>query len=131
MLLLPPTIYRASDDEVVEHYARVDEVGLPIMAYNNPFDTKVDLTPQLLQRLDALENVVAIKEFSGDIRRVTEIQDLTGLDVSAGADDLLQRAPGRPPEPPARSSERPQRRRAVVALDEHGPQHVAGRRLGG
>ncbi len=89
VLLLPPTIYRASDDEVVEHYARVDEVGLPIMAYNNPFDTKVDLTPQLLQRLDALENVVAIKEFSGDIRRVTEIQDLTGLDVIAGADDLL------------------------------------------
>jgi dihydrodipicolinate synthase/N-acetylneuraminate lyase len=89
VLLLPPTLYRASDDEVVEHYARVDEVGLPIMAYNNPIDTKVDLTPQLLQRLDALENVVAVKEFSGDVRRVTEIQDLTGLDVIAGADDLL------------------------------------------
>ncbi|MDQ1573942.1 MAG: 1-pyrroline-4-hydroxy-2-carboxylate deaminase, partial [Actinomycetota bacterium] len=51
VLLLPPTIFRANDDEVIEHYTRVAEVGLPIMAYNNPFDTKVDLTPELLVEL--------------------------------------------------------------------------------
>ena len=89
VLLLPPTIYRANDDEVIEHYSRVDEVGLPIMAYNNPIDTKVDLTPDLLVELAKLENVVAVKEFSADIRRVLEIQDKTDLDVIAGADDLL------------------------------------------
>jgi len=89
VLLLPPTIYRANDDEVIEHYSRVNEVGLPIMAYNNPIDTKVDLTPDLLVELAKLENVVAVKEFSADIRRVLEIQDKTDLDVIAGADDLL------------------------------------------
>ena len=89
VLLLPPTIYRANDDEVIEHYSRVDEVGLPIMAYNNPIDTKVDLTPDLLVELAKLEHVVAVKEFSADIRRVLEIQDKTDLDVIAGADDLL------------------------------------------
>ena len=36
---------------VVAHYREVAEVGLPIVAYNNPFDTKVDLTPDLLARL--------------------------------------------------------------------------------
>ncbi|MET0862051.1 MAG: dihydrodipicolinate synthase family protein, partial [Microbacterium sp.] len=89
VLLLPPTIYRANDDEVVEHYARVAEVGLPIMAYNNPFDTKVDLTPALLKRIAEIPEVVAIKEFSTDIRRVLEIQEVCDLDVIAGADDLL------------------------------------------
>jgi 1-pyrroline-4-hydroxy-2-carboxylate deaminase len=89
VLLLPPTIFRANDDEVIEHYTRVAEVGLPIMAYNNPFDTKVDLTPKLLVELAKIPEVVAVKEFSGDVRRVMEIQELTDLDVIAGADDLL------------------------------------------
>ncbi len=89
VLLLPPTIYRASRAEVIEHYTRVDEVGLPIMLYNNPFDTKVDLTPGIVAELAKLDNVVAIKEFSGDIRRVLELKEVCDLDVIAGADDLL------------------------------------------
>ncbi len=51
VLLLPPTIYRANRGEIIEHYTRVNEVGLPIMLYNNPFDTKVDLTPDLVAEL--------------------------------------------------------------------------------
>ena len=89
VLLLPPTIYRANESEVLEHYTRVAEVGLPIMAYNNPFDTKVDLTPSIIARLAEIPEVVAVKEFSGDIRRVLEIKELCDIDVIAGADDLL------------------------------------------
>lgn len=90
VLLLPPTLYRANRSEVIAHYAAVNEVGLPIMIYNNPIDTKVDLTPSILAELAQLENVVAVKEFSGDVRRVLEIKELAPeLDVIAGADDLL------------------------------------------
>lgn len=89
VLLLPPTIFRANEGEVIEHYQRVAEVGLPIMAYNNPFDTKVDLVPSLVAKLAEIPEVVAIKEFSGDIRRVLEIKELCDIDVIAGADDLL------------------------------------------
>ncbi|APU21496.1 dihydrodipicolinate synthase family protein [Actinoalloteichus sp. GBA129-24] len=89
VLLLPPTIFRANEGEIIEHYEKVNEVGLPIMAYNNPFDTKVDLTPDLLAKIDGLDNLVAVKEFSGDVRRVLEILDKTSLQVIAGADDLL------------------------------------------
>ncbi len=89
VLLLPPTLYRANDAEVIEHFQRVAEVGLPIMAYNNPFDTKVDLTPALVAQLAQIPEVVAIKEFSADIRRVLEIKELCDIDVIAGADDLL------------------------------------------
>ncbi|WP_166979488.1 dihydrodipicolinate synthase family protein [Paramicrobacterium fandaimingii] len=89
VLCLPPTIYRANRDEVIEHYSKVNEVGLPMMLYNNPLDTKVDLTPDLIAELATLENVVAVKEFSTDIRRVMDIQDACDIDVVAGADDLL------------------------------------------
>ena len=89
VLLLPPTIYRANRREIIEHYTRVNEVGLPIMLYNNPFDTKVDLTPDLVAELYQLENVVAVKEFSGRHPPGAGDQGTRDIDVIAGADDLL------------------------------------------
>lgn len=90
VLCLPPTMYRANDEEVVDHFAAVARVGLPVMVYNNPFDTKVDLRPELLGRIAELENVVAVKEFSGDVRRVLEIKEhAPEVDVVAGADDVV------------------------------------------
>ena len=89
VLLLPPTIYRASESEVIEHVTRVADVGLPIMVYNNPFDTKVDLVPSTVAKLAEIPEVIAVKEFSGDVRRIMEIRELCDIDVIAGADDLL------------------------------------------
>jgi 4-hydroxy-tetrahydrodipicolinate synthase len=93
VLCLPPTIYRASRAEIVDHFAAVAAVGLPVMVYNNPIDTKVDLTPDLLAEIAQLEHVVAVKEFSGDVRRIVEIRERApALTVCAGADDLLLEA---------------------------------------
>ncbi|MEY2841694.1 MAG: hypothetical protein RLY74_835 [Actinomycetota bacterium] len=91
VMLLPPTSYRANDDEVVAHYQEVGKVGIPIIAYNNPFDTKVDLTPELVGRIaNEVANVVAIKEFSGDVRRVWQIHSLAPrIEILVGADDVL------------------------------------------
>ncbi|MFF0223610.1 dihydrodipicolinate synthase family protein [Streptomyces sp. NPDC004629] len=89
VLALPPTLYRASDEQVVDHYQHIAEAGLPMMIYNNPFDTKVDLAPRLVAELAEIEEVVAIKEFSGDVRRAFEIRELCDIDVIAGADDVL------------------------------------------
>ena len=93
VLALPPTTYRANDAEVVAHYERIATVGLPICAYNNPIDTKVDLTPALLGRLAEIPEVMAVKEFSGDVRRIHEIAEhAPDLVLTAGADDLLLEA---------------------------------------
>jgi 4-hydroxy-tetrahydrodipicolinate synthase len=89
VLSLPPTMYRASRSQVIDHYSAISEVGLPIMAYNNPIDTKVDLVPDLVAELAQIENVVAIKEFSGDVRRAFEIAELCDIDIIAGADDVV------------------------------------------
>lgn len=90
VMLLPPNAYRADEAAVVNHYREVARVGIPIVAYNNPFDTKVDLAPELLARLYGEGLIVAVKEFSGDVRRAYRIAELSpGLDLLVGADDVL------------------------------------------
>jgi dihydrodipicolinate synthase/N-acetylneuraminate lyase len=93
VLCLPPTMYRANRGEVINHFTEVAKAGLPVMVYNNPLDTKVDLTPDLLAEIAGIENIVAVKEFSGDVRRILEIRELApDLAVVAGADDLTLEA---------------------------------------
>ncbi|MFD9206958.1 dihydrodipicolinate synthase family protein [Streptomyces sioyaensis] len=90
VLLLPPNAFRAEPEAVRAHFAEVAAVGLPVVAYNNPFDTKVDLTPGLLADLHADGSIVAVKEFSGDVRRAYEIAEIAPeLDLLIGADDVL------------------------------------------
>ncbi|MFE1768769.1 dihydrodipicolinate synthase family protein [Streptomyces angustmyceticus] len=90
VLLLPPNGYRAEPAAVRAHFADVAAAGLPVVAYNNPIDTKVDLTPGLLADLHADGSIVAVKEFSGDVRRAYEIAETAPeLDLLIGADDVL------------------------------------------
>jgi 4-hydroxy-tetrahydrodipicolinate synthase len=90
VLLLPPNAYRADERAVLGHYREVARAGVPVVAYNNPFDTKVDLTPELLARLHGEGLIVAVKEFSGDVRRAYRLAELAPeLDLLIGADDVL------------------------------------------
>lgn len=93
VMALPPINYNPLENEVIAHYEALASVGLPIVAYNNPHDYKTDLTPELLVKLSQIENVVAVKEFSGDIRRVHEILDKTNLEVMIGVDNLAMEGP--------------------------------------
>jgi 1-pyrroline-4-hydroxy-2-carboxylate deaminase len=89
-MLLPPNSYRADERSVLEHFRAVAAVGLPIIAYNNPIDTKVDLTPKLLAKLHEERLIVAVKEFAGDPRRAYAIRELAPeLDVLIGTDDTV------------------------------------------
>ena len=90
VMALPPNSYRADERAVVEHYRAIAAVGLPVVAYNNPLDTKVDLVPSLLAKLAGEGLIVAVKEFAGDPRRVYEMRELAPeLDVLIGSDDTV------------------------------------------
>jgi 4-hydroxy-tetrahydrodipicolinate synthase len=90
VMLLPPNAYRGDERAVLQHYKEVAAVGLPIIAYNNPIDTKIDLVPGMLAKLHELGYIVAVKEFTGDVRRAYEIAELApGLDIMIGSDDVL------------------------------------------
>ena len=93
VMALPPTSHKPTPDEVVAHFAEIARVGLPVIAYNNPFSTRVDLTPGLLARLAEIEQVQAVKEFSQDVRRVAQIREQAPrLEVICGCDDTFVEA---------------------------------------
>ena len=66
-LVLPPYFVKLTDDEIFAHYRDVtDRTGLPILLYNIPGNAVNALSPALVSRLADLDNVVAVKESSGD-----------------------------------------------------------------
>jgi len=91
-MVMPAMAFRPDPDEVVAHYSRVaDATSLPLMLYNNPISYHADATPEILKALAKHENYVAIKESSGDPRRVTEIVNALGdrYTIFGGVDDLI------------------------------------------
>ncbi|MEU4680460.1 dihydrodipicolinate synthase family protein [Micromonospora sp. NPDC023737] len=90
VMALPPNAYRTDERAVLEHYREIAKAGLPVTAYNNPIDTKTDLTPRILATLYNEGLIVGVKEFSGDVRRAYEISELApGLDLMIGTDDVV------------------------------------------
>jgi len=90
IMLLPPLGYRADPREIVAFYRAVaDASALPVMAYNNPEASGTDLPVALIARLaDEVDAVVAIKECSGDARRIAALKSAAPeLEVLVGGDD--------------------------------------------
>jgi len=89
LMCLPPLGYRGDDHEVIAFYAAIaDAGGLPLMAYNNPEASGVDMAPELIVRIgENVENVVAVKECSGDARRIPALLATTDLEILVGGDD--------------------------------------------
>jgi dihydrodipicolinate synthase/N-acetylneuraminate lyase len=89
VMSLPPLGYRADEDEVVAFYAELATCGLPVMAYNNPEASGVDMPAALIARIyGEVGAVIAIKECSGDARRIPALLHLDGdLEVIVGGDD--------------------------------------------
>ena len=78
VMVVPPYYASPTADELYAHYQRIsDAISIPIMVYNNPNTANVDLTPDLLARLSQIENVDYVKESSGDVSRIREIDRLS------------------------------------------------------
>jgi dihydrodipicolinate synthase/N-acetylneuraminate lyase len=91
IMLLPPMMYHASPEETLAWFEAVsDSCGLPMMVYNNPVAYQIDVSASLLERLSERPNIVAVKESSDDVRRVTSIRNAVGdrLAIFVGVDNL-------------------------------------------
>ncbi len=79
LMIVPPYYYTPTEDEIVRYYGRIcDKVGLPVMLYNNPFTSNVDMSAKLVARLTReFEQVRYIKEASMDVARVHDIIEET------------------------------------------------------
>jgi 4-hydroxy-tetrahydrodipicolinate synthase len=95
LMLLPAMVYRADARETLAHYRSVAAAtSLPIICYNNPLAYHVDITPAMFAELADVKNFVAIKESSGDVRRITDIINEVGdrYGLFCGVDDLVLEA---------------------------------------
>ncbi|MEE6128735.1 dihydrodipicolinate synthase family protein [Chryseobacterium arthrosphaerae] len=83
VMIIPMSYWKLTDDEIVAHYDAVArKISIPIMAYNNPATSGVDMSPALLKRLLEIPNVTMIKESSGDIQRMHYLRRELGEEVA-------------------------------------------------
>jgi 4-hydroxy-tetrahydrodipicolinate synthase len=90
LMLLPPLGYRGDEHEIEAFYRSVAEAaGLPLMVYNNPEASGTDMAPDVIVRLyERIDAVVAVKECSGDARRIPALLAAApALEVLVGGDD--------------------------------------------
>ena len=88
LMIIPPYYYTPTDDEIFAYYKAIcDKVSIPIMLYNNPFTSNVDMSAKFVGRLTrAFEQIRYIKEASQDTARVYDVIEETKgvMNVFAG-----------------------------------------------
>jgi 4-hydroxy-tetrahydrodipicolinate synthase len=91
VMVLPAMVYKSDPRETMEHFRTVARsTGLPILVYNNPVSYGVDITPAMFAELADERNLMAIKESSADVRRITDLINAVGdrYTIFTGVDDL-------------------------------------------
>jgi 4-hydroxy-tetrahydrodipicolinate synthase len=93
LMVLPPYIYSSDWNEMSAHVGAVMRATpLPCLLYNNPVAYRTDFLPEQIAELAMRHpNLAAVKESSGDVRRVTAIRALLGerLAIGVGVDDVV------------------------------------------
>lgn len=92
LLVVTPYYNKTTQKGLVEHYKIISEnTNLPIILYNVPGRTGVDIHPDTYFELSKIKNIVATKEASGDVSKVLKIRKMCGdnLNVYSGNDDQI------------------------------------------
>ncbi|HYB55216.1 MAG TPA: dihydrodipicolinate synthase family protein [Alphaproteobacteria bacterium] len=92
LMVLPAMVYKSDARETLAHFRAVARASkLPIMIYNNPISYGVDVTPEMFAELANEKTVVALKESSDNVRRITDIVNACGerYVLFCGVDDLV------------------------------------------
>lgn len=91
LLCVTPYYNKTSQEGLYQHFkATAQAVNIPIILYNVPSRTGMGLSVDTLVRLSAIDNIIAIKEASGDISYATEIaRRLPTFDIYSGNDDMI------------------------------------------
>jgi 4-hydroxy-tetrahydrodipicolinate synthase len=92
LMVLPAMVYKSDPRETIAHFRAVAGASaLPVMCYNNPVSYGVDITPPMFAELADEPTLVAIKESSEDVRRITDLKNVVGQRylLFCGVDDLV------------------------------------------
>ncbi len=81
-LVVTPYYNKPTQDGLIAHYTALNEVGLPIIIYNIPPRSVVDMFPETMGKLAKLENIVGVKDATGDLARVCQQRIHCGVDFA-------------------------------------------------
>jgi len=87
-LQVTPYYNKPTDRGLTDHFAAVADLGLPVMLYNVPGRSGIQIPLDVVVELAAHEHVVAVKEAAGSVARVSQILDRCEIDVLSGDDPL-------------------------------------------
>lgn len=83
VMIIPPFYSTPTDDEIVEHYRTIAEaISIPIMVYNNPATSNVDMKPELLARIAEIKGCDYVKESTLEVTRIRDIVRLAGENMT-------------------------------------------------
>jgi 4-hydroxy-tetrahydrodipicolinate synthase len=91
IMLVSPYYNRTSQDGLLRHFMTIaEEVSVPILIYNIPSRTGVNILPETMLKLAEHPNIVAVKESSGDLEQMSQIiaQAPSGFKLYSGDDNL-------------------------------------------
>ena len=91
-LIVTPYYNKTTQDGLIAHYSAIaSQTKLPIILYSVPSRTGVNILPQTCKKLSEIENIVAIKEASGNLSQIAEIAHLCkdNLNIYSGNDDQI------------------------------------------
>lgn len=90
LLLVTPYYNKATQKGLVKHFTAIaDSVNIPCILYNVPSRTGVNITVDTYKKLSNIENIVAVKEASGDLSLIAKIAAECDLDIYSGNDDQI------------------------------------------
>ncbi|GAI04654.1 unnamed protein product, partial [marine sediment metagenome] len=92
VLVITPFLEIPSKEGLFKHYETLAKtVDIPVIVYNIPQHTGVEIDPQTLNKLAEIDNIVGVKDSSGNLSQFAEMIRLTGdkISVLSGSDDLL------------------------------------------
>ena len=92
LLIITPYYNKTNNKGLIKHFEAINNsVNTPIIAYNVPSRTGLNITPEQLLMLSTLNNVIAIKEASGNISQIAKMKALCGdsIDIYSGNDDQI------------------------------------------
>jgi 4-hydroxy-tetrahydrodipicolinate synthase len=92
LMVLPAMVYKSDRRETLAHFRTVARAtSLPVMVYNNPVSYAVDVTPDMFEELAGEPSIVAIKESSENVRRITDLINRVRdrYILFCGVDDLV------------------------------------------
>jgi 4-hydroxy-tetrahydrodipicolinate synthase len=89
VLVVVPYYSRPSQEGIIEHFRRISQIGLPVIAYDAPARTGVGMSLSTAKAILDIDGVIGLKDSSGDLKLISDLAQLNSKPILCGQDELF------------------------------------------